>query len=88
MKANEKTALQSVIDEIEQESKRLEKLAEEILERDGAESENLAYVYECIEELDLENATKRAAEILHGLGFTAEMQQKMTKDFSGTFIYL
>ncbi|VVC99766.1 unnamed protein product [Leptidea sinapis] len=33
--------------------------------------------------LNADTAEARAANILHGLGFTKEMQQKATKDFSG-----
>lgn len=40
-------------------------------------------VYERLDELDPGVAQKRAAEILWGLGFTAAMQQKKTRDFSG-----
>jgi len=40
-------------------------------------------VYERLDELETETATKRAGEILHGLGFSKAMQVKQTKDFSG-----
>merc|ERR1719244_2236134 len=40
-------------------------------------------LYERLEELDADKASVRAARILHGLGFTAAMQQKKLKDFSG-----
>ena len=33
--------------------------------------------------MDSSLAEVRAAKILHGLGFTKEMQEKKTKDFSG-----
>ena len=33
--------------------------------------------------LDAATAEKRAAEILHGLGFDKQMQAKKTRDFSG-----
>jgi len=36
-----------------------------------------------LDELEPETITKRAGEILHGLGFTKAMQNKKTKDFSG-----
>jgi len=36
-----------------------------------------------LDELDPEWATPKAAKILHGLGFTKEMQARQTKDFSG-----
>ena len=40
-------------------------------------------IYERLEALDASTAEKRAAEILHGLGFNKMMQAKKTKDFSG-----
>lgn len=40
-------------------------------------------VYDRLEDLSADTAEARAANILHGLGFTREMQQKATKDFSG-----
>jgi len=40
-------------------------------------------LYERLDEMSAETAEKRAAAILHGLGFTKEMQQKKAKDFSG-----
>mmetsp|Transcript_26767 Transcript_26767/g.39907 ORF Transcript_26767/g.39907 Transcript_26767/m.39907 type:complete len:788 (-) Transcript_26767:495-2858(-) len=45
--------------------------------------EMLNYIYERLELLDADTAEKRAREILKGLGFTHEMQGKLTKDFSG-----
>ena len=41
------------------------------------------YLYERLEELDVDKAVAQAARILHGLGFTAAMQRTKTKDFSG-----
>lgn len=40
-------------------------------------------VYDRLEDLSADTAEARAANILHGLGFTRDMQQKATKDFSG-----
>lgn len=48
-----------------------------------AECEKLMELYERLEELDADKAEVRASRILHGLGFTAAMQQKKLKDFSG-----
>lgn len=48
-----------------------------------AECEKLMELYERLEELDADKAEMRASRILHGLGFTATMQQKKLKDFSG-----
>jgi ATP-binding cassette, subfamily F, member 2 len=36
-----------------------------------------------LEALDSDTVEARAASLLHGLGFTREMQQKRTRDFSG-----
>ncbi len=43
----------------------------------------LNYVYERLDALDASTAETRARSILKGLGFTHEMQEKKTKDFSG-----
>lgn len=48
-----------------------------------AECEKLMELYERLEELDADKAAVRASRILHGLGFSAAMQQKKLKDFSG-----
>lgn len=40
-------------------------------------------VYERLEEISADTAMVRAANILHGLGFTKDMQEKSTKEFSG-----
>lgn len=40
-------------------------------------------VYERLEDISADTAEARAAHILHGLGFTKDMQNKATKDFSG-----
>ena len=45
--------------------------------------ERLLEVYERLEELDVSTAEVRAAEILHGLGFSASMMQEKCKNFSG-----
>ena len=45
--------------------------------------EQLMDVYDRLEDLSADTAEARAANILHGLGFTRDMQQKATKDFSG-----
>ena len=36
-----------------------------------------------LEALDASTTEARAAQLLHGLGFTKTMQQKRTRDFSG-----
>ena len=45
--------------------------------------ETLNNVYERLDALDASTAEVRARSILKGLGFTHEMQEKKTKDFSG-----
>lgn len=40
-------------------------------------------VYERLEQLDSDTVEARAASILHGLGFTADMQRMKTREFSG-----
>lgn len=40
-------------------------------------------VYERLEEIGSDLAEVKAAEILHGLGFSKSMMQKKCKDFSG-----
>jgi len=82
--ANDTSAIDAVIEDVEKERTRLEAEAEELAaDEEGANSERLMTVYERLDELEIDTATKRAGEILHGLGFTKEMQVKKTKDFSG-----
>ncbi|KAJ9594203.1 hypothetical protein L9F63_014363, partial [Diploptera punctata] len=83
MPASDKTALQCVM-EVDEERVRLEKLAEELVASEDEESqEQLMDVYERLDDISADTAEARAAWILHGLGFTKEMQAKKTKDFSG-----
>lgn len=66
------------------EVKTLEAEAEELVATEGgADSERLMDIYSALEDMDVDTAAKRAGEILFGLGFTKEMQNKKTKDFSG-----
>ena len=86
------TALQAVMqvdeerDELENES---DALTEQLTDESLSESETnlindrLNEIYERLEQLDAATAEARAASILTGLGFSAEMQKKATKDFSG-----
>ncbi|KHJ93714.1 ABC transporter, ATP-binding protein [Oesophagostomum dentatum] len=83
MPASNMTALQAVVD-VDTERKELEHLAEELAANDDDESqEKLMDIYDRLDEMDAALAEKRAAEILHGLGFTKTMQMKKCKDFSG-----
>jgi ATP-binding cassette subfamily F protein 2 len=84
IEASEKTALEAVIGDIEAEKQQLEQEAEGLVGMEGgSDSERIMDLYDKIDELDVDTAPKRAGEILHGLGFTHEMQLKQTKDFSG-----
>ncbi|KAK9384453.1 P-loop containing nucleoside triphosphate hydrolase protein [Lipomyces mesembrius] len=77
------SALEYVVREAENELKRLEQMAEDILEKDGPESQILEELYERIESMDPSTFESRASLILRGLGFTATTIKKMTKDMSG-----
>ena len=59
-----------------EDAKSVEELQEEIMEA-------LNGVYERLDDLDADTAEIRARSILSGLGFSHEMQSKVTKDFSG-----
>lgn len=81
--ASSKTALQCVM-EVDEERLKLEKLAEELATREDDESQDqLMDIYERLDEMSADLAEMKAARILHGLGFTKEMQQKQAKNFSG-----
>jgi ATP-binding cassette subfamily F protein 2 len=75
----DRTALEAVIDDVENEVKRLEAEAEHIMVTEGPESDRLTLIYDCLDELDPGTVSKRAGEILHGLGFNKGMQNKKTK---------
>merc|ERR1719186_409246 len=53
------------------------------LETDDASQEYLMQVYERLDDMGADTAEARAAHILHGLGFTNEMQYTKVKHFSG-----
>ena len=81
--ASDKTALESVLD-VDEELKHLEDECERLAHCDDLESQDrLNDIYERLDELGADKAATRAGRILHGLGFTAEMQSKKCKDFSG-----
>jgi ATP-binding cassette subfamily F protein 2 len=84
VEASEKTAFEAVVEDLEKERAELEKEAEELVATEGGgESERLFDIYAALDDMEPELAAKRAGEILHGLGFSKEMQSKKTKDFSG-----
>ncbi|OAX80865.1 ABC transporter ATP-binding protein ARB1 [Emergomyces africanus] len=76
-------ALEWVVREAENEMNRLDKLAEEILEKDGPESPILEDLYERMETMDPSTFHTRASLILTGLGFNKYTIKKKTKDMSG-----
>lgn len=49
--------------------------------------DQLMDVYERLDDISADTAEARAANILHGLGFSKAMQNQKTKDFSGKNIY-
>lgn len=81
--ASSKSALQCVI-EVDEERLKLEQLAEELATKEDDESQDqLMDIYERLDDMSADLAEQKAARILHGLGFTKEMQVKQAKDFSG-----
>eukprot|EP00979_Chaetoceros_neogracilis_P017609 scaffold10260_cov266-Chaetoceros_neogracile.AAC.22 len=90
--ACDKTALQAVF-EVQDEVKDLEDQAEQLNNKMSevaddedamaATQQQLVMVYEKLDDLDVNTAEARASSILFGLGFTTQMQGKMTKEFSG-----
>ncbi|TGZ77883.1 ATP-binding cassette sub-family F member 3 [Ascodesmis nigricans] len=81
--ASDLGALDYVVKQAENELARLEKLAEDTLEEDGAESPILEELYERIDSLDPSTFATRASLILTGLGFNPVTIKKKTKDMSG-----
>ncbi|KAL6753118.1 P-loop containing nucleoside triphosphate hydrolase protein [Haematococcus lacustris] len=82
--ASDLSSLEAVM-EVDAEKVRLEKEAEELAAMEMTEEveHRLTDVYERLELLDSDTVEARAASILHGLGFTPEMQRKKTREFSG-----
>lgn len=76
-------ALEWVVKQAEGELARLEKLAEEILEKDGPDSPVLEEIYERMDGMDPSTFQTRASLILTGLGFNKVTINKKTKDMSG-----
>ncbi|KAG8937096.1 hypothetical protein FRC03_007797 [Tulasnella sp. 419] len=62
---------------------RLEKQIEDLSAADDVDEAQLDAVYEELEEMDPSTFEVKAGSILHGLGFSAQMMQKPTKDMSG-----
>ncbi|CAG9942355.1 unnamed protein product [Clonostachys rosea f. rosea IK726] len=76
-------ALEWVVKEAEMELERLDKLAEELLEKEGPESPVLIDLYEHMDKMDPSTFATRASLILTGLGFNKKTLHKKTKDMSG-----
>ena len=73
--ASDKTAVEVVMEDLEQRRIRLEAEAEELSVQDDPHvPEQLDYLYEQLDELDADKALAKASLILHGLGFDAKMQ--------------
>lgn len=83
VKASDVSALQTVLDEIEQVREALELESEELIMNDPENELGLQAICERLEELEYNTAEARAGKILYGLGFSKEMQRKATKEFSG-----
>ncbi|CAO2814331.1 unnamed protein product [Amaranthus hypochondriacus] len=82
IEASDMSALEAVIC-CDEERVKLEQEVEILSAQEDGGGERLERIYERLEALDASTAEKRAAEILHGLGFNKMMQAKKTKDFSG-----
>nr|APD26532.1 ATP-binding cassette transporter subfamily F member 2 protein [Brachionus koreanus] len=81
--ATNKTAIEAVL-EADEEIEKLEKEAENLAHCNDIESQEcLNDIYEKLDELNSDTRETRAARILFGLGFSAQMQSKKCKDFSG-----
>lgn len=78
----EMTALRAVIDDAENEVKRLEKLLEDTMAEDP-DSPLLEDIMDRMEAMDPATFESRAASILDGLGFSDARMRFMTKDLSG-----
>ncbi|KAL8496554.1 hypothetical protein ACS0TY_020301 [Phlomoides rotata] len=82
IEASDMSSLQAVVS-CDEERLRLEKEVEMLSAQDDGGGEQIDRLYERLDAMDASTAEKRAAEILYGLGFTKQMQEKKTRDFSG-----
>ncbi|GIL54155.1 hypothetical protein Vafri_9733 [Volvox africanus] len=82
--ATDMTALEAVMS-VDEEKTRMEQEVEALAQLEMTEDveQRLSDLYERLEALDSDLVEVRAASILHGLGFTKEMQRKKTREFSG-----
>ena len=80
----DETAVEAVVDIVRKERENLEVEMYDLLGTvEGAQSSRLDFVQERLEELDMKFAEQKARQVLSGLGFTEEMQDQKTKEFSG-----
>lgn len=85
MAPSEKTALMCVM-EVDSERIKLEEEAERlavIADTNEEVHDRLMDIYERLDDMDADKAEARASDMLFGLGFTPEMQNKKAKHFSG-----
>lgn len=80
---SDRTALEAVIDHLKNEMEKLEAMEQTIMEENGPDDERLEAIYERLDEIDPNTFETRAAELLHGLGFSKVMMARQTKDMSG-----
>lgn len=78
-----RSAIQTVIDEVQAELERLQKFETHILETTGPDDERLELIYDRLDEIDPSTFEARASELLHSLGFTQAMIHRATEDMSG-----
>ncbi|KAK8846859.1 hypothetical protein IAR55_005948 [Kwoniella newhampshirensis] len=76
-------ALDYIVASAKEKVARLEKLAEDMSVADEVDELALDAIYEELEEMDPATFEAKAGAILNGLGFTAPMMAKPTKDMSG-----
>ncbi|KAI6658596.1 hypothetical protein LOD99_15396 [Oopsacas minuta] len=81
--SSDKTALQLVIEVGEEISRIEDEIAELSCTDEEWGMERITELYDRMEELDAVCAESKAAEVLHGLGFTSKMMERPSKDFSG-----
>lgn len=79
----EKTAIEAVVEGVRFEIKRLEALADKVMDEEGPESELLEDINERLDGYDVTTIEARAAILLHGLGFSQVDMKKFTRDMSG-----
>jgi len=80
------TAQDVVIELGKLEQLKLEKEAEELMEKQGDDDNAQAIlddIYDRLDQLDSSKFESKAGELLHGLGFSHQMMKKPTKDLSG-----